>query len=647
MNHLSSQLNSMFLKILLVLPGIFAAVQTFCQSPLIQFKYSASAIADSLRTGADAVYRLDEGSIEILSAAKYNYKIHNVVTVLNKKAAHHFNHSLGFDKLQKVESVDINIFDSLGLRVASYTKKDFATKSSYDYDLFNDDKILYLQTAHPAYPCTVETSYELRRTGYLHLPSWSIVTNGASVEESNFTVKVPTKLDIRYKMLNTTVQPTVAITDENKVYVWEMKNLSALNEADENGYEGGSNFPSIMLAPNSFVYDGYAGDMKSWKDLGNWNYPLYTDEKGFTSSQTLAIRQLVQDCKTEREKITVLYDHLQNTMRYVSVQLGIGGFKPFPVQYVEEKKYGDCKALTNYMRYMLKAVGIKAYPALINAGSKKPAFNASFPASYFNHVILCVPTATDSIWLECTSKNNRAGILGSFTEDRNALLLTENGGKVIFTPKSNSYNNRLLTKSSITINEDGGSNVSSILRCTGDFWNIFYQVDQYDADTKKGIFTNYLHYKIPQSFVVDQAKDSSEFASFNINLSYDQAFNFKAGSKYFFDQRIHKIFYDEVKMTTRNDDYLFDFPYEKTDTTVYLLPVGMTVESLPAKKEIKNDYVHYTSECIQQPSENKLMVITHLAVKQKIIPANQYKAVAENFSQVVKNENQKIVLIKM
>ena len=637
----------MRLKVHLTLASVLAVAQTFCQSPASLFKYSASTIADSLRTGADAVYRLDEGSIEILSSSKYNYKIHNVVTVFNKKASHHFNHSLDFDKLQKVESVEINIYDSLGLRVANYTKKDFATKSSYDDNLFNDDKILYLQTAHPAYPCTVETSYELRRTGYLHLPSWSIVTNGASVEQSKFLVKVPAMLDIRYKMLNTTLQPIVTTSDENKVYLWETKNLLTLKEADENGYEGGSYFPSIMLAPNSFVYDGYAGEMKSWTDLGNWNYPLYTDEKGFNSSQTFAIRQLVEDCKTDREKVTVLYDHLKNTMRYVSVQLGIGGFKPFPIQYVEEKKYGDCKALTNYMRYMLKAVGINAYPALVSAGSKKAPFNTAFPASYFNHVILCVPSGNDTIWLECTSKNNKAGMLGNFTENRNALLLTETGGKVIATPKSNSYNNRLITKTIITLNQDGGSIVSSLLRCTGDFRDLFYQVDQYDMDTKKSLFTNYLHYKMPQSFSVEKEKDTLDFASFNISLSYDQAFNFKAGTKYFFDQRINKIFYDEVKMTARKDDYLFDFPYEKTDTTVYILPTGMRVESLPTKKEITNDYVQYRSECVQQTSENKLLVITHLTVKEKIIPAYQYKAVAENFLQIIQDENQKIVLRKM
>jgi hypothetical protein len=238
-------------------------------------------------------------------------------------------------------------------------------------------------------------------------------------------------------------------------------------------------------------------------------------------------------------------------------------------------------------------------------------------------------------------------MLGNFTENRNALLLTETGGKLIATPKSNSYNNRLVTKTTITLNQDGGSNVSSLLRCTGDFWDFFYQVDQYDLDTKKGFFTNNLHYKIPQNFTVEQEKDTSEFASFNINLSYDQAFNFKAGSKYFFDQHINKIFYDEVKMTARKDDYLFDFPYEKTDTTVYILPEGMSVESLPAKKEIMNDYVQYRSECVLQTSENKLLVITHLAVKEKIIPANRYKAVAENFLQVVNDENQKIVLRKM
>ena len=76
---------------------------------------------------------------------------------------------------------------------------------------------------------------------------------------------------------------------------------------------------------------------------------------------------------------------------------------------MDEKKYGDCKALTNYMRYMLKTVGIKSYPALINGGASKVSADPAFPADPFNHVILCIPQGKDSAWLECTSNISETG----------------------------------------------------------------------------------------------------------------------------------------------------------------------------------------------------------------------------------------------
>ena len=81
-------------------------------------------------------------------------------------------------------------------------------------------------------------------------------------------------------------------------------------------------------------------------------------------------------------------------MRYVNIKLGIGGLKPLPATFVDQKKYGDCKALSNYMNALLKAVGIKSYYAIINAGANEEPATPSFPGDNFDHIILCVPLLT-------------------------------------------------------------------------------------------------------------------------------------------------------------------------------------------------------------------------------------------------------------
>ena len=61
------------------------------------------------------------------------------------------------------------------------------------------------------------------------------------------------------------------------------------------------------------------------------------------------VHELTDHLKDPREKINVLYDFLQKNTHYISIQLGIGGWQPFPADYVAAKRYGDCKALSNYM----------------------------------------------------------------------------------------------------------------------------------------------------------------------------------------------------------------------------------------------------------------------------------------------------------
>ena len=89
---------------------------------------------------------------------------------------------------------------------------------------------------------------------------------------------------------------------------------------------------------------------------------------------------------------------MQNKTRYVSIQLGIGGYQPFEASVVDKTGYGDCKALSNYMLSMLETIGIKGHYALIMAGQNSPELEEDFPSSQFNHAIVAVPNGADTLW---------------------------------------------------------------------------------------------------------------------------------------------------------------------------------------------------------------------------------------------------------
>jgi hypothetical protein len=181
--------------------------------------------------------------------------------------------------------------------------------------------------------------------------------------------------------------------------------------------------------------------MDSWDNYAKWIISLNTGRDVLPESTKKHIHELTANAKTTEEKVRLLYEYLQSKTRYVGIQLGIGGYQPFEASVVDQTGYGDCKALSNYMVSMLKEVGISANYTLIKGGAGESDIDVSFPSSQFNHVIVAVPGKADTLWLECTSQTNPFGYLGDFTGDRHALMITNDGGKIVKTPSYTATDN--------------------------------------------------------------------------------------------------------------------------------------------------------------------------------------------------------------
>ena len=625
----------------LLIPALLSA-----QDPMATLlKYSSIGIPDSLKKDANAVWRLDESILLVESPSRYVMTTHQIISLLNRDAGGHLKLRYSVDKFNKMSDIEVKLYNALGVEVRKYKKKDFETVSSDDgMSLHTDDQVMRLDIATADYPCTLEIITEQKNSSYINLPGQFVNQPDHSVELFRYIVKVPQELEIRHRSRNIDAKPKTGVEGKVKTYTWEIKNLPVL-KVESGGYEAIRQFPYIEISPGQFEYDGHKGDLTTWKNFGDWCYALYTDANPFTASRIEEIRGLVAHCKTDQEKVTVLYDHLKKSMRYVSIQLGIGGFKPFPVSFVDDKKYGDCKALTNYMRYLLKTVNINSWPALINSGYNKVPVDPAFPNNRFNHVVLCVPMAKDSIWLECTSNNNACGDLGSSNENKYALLLTDKGGQLVPTPKSKSSQNLLATKTFVNVYKEGSADVQSNIFCTGGFWDMYYEVMQMEKNDQKRVLINYLDFKSPEAFELKKISDSAEGNRFTLSLSYDQLHDFKAGSKYFFRPRVNKISDEDPKsMTDRKTEYLFYFPYEKTDTTIYRLPEGFTLETVPVPREIKHGYGYFRNEVIKSKTDNSFMIVAKLVLNYHIIPAKDCAGVADFFRDVNKLDSEKIVI---
>lgn len=407
-------------------------------TPLSLFaqNYNASLIPDSLIKNANVVCRSNELRIEIKDAGKAKIYRKRVFTILNEAGDKYSYFYTYYDKFNDINDIDGTLYDAYGKELKNVKKKDIEDLSG------NDDASLMVDTRfkvhsfyYRAYPYTVEYEEEKTLNGVFDLPDWDPQqTNVMSVQESKLIVITPKNLDIRYKQFNYPGSPEISEEKDNKVYTWEIKNTPAkITEQFQPSWR--EILPMVTIAPTSFEIQGYKGEMSSWENFGMFINSLLKGRDAIPDAVKQKVHELTDGVADKREKVRVLYNYLQQNTRYISIQLGIGGWQPFDANYVYTKRYGDCKALSNYMVALLKEVGINANYVLIKAGDDEDILT-DFPSNQFNHATVCVPMGKDSMWLECTSQTVAAGYQGDFTGNRHALLIDDKGGHIV---KTTSY----------------------------------------------------------------------------------------------------------------------------------------------------------------------------------------------------------------
>ncbi len=619
---------------------------TICLTAFVSVVFSQSIanltpIPEELKKGANTVVREEVISIDIRSVHKAYYKVHEIVTILNEQGKNRLLFMEYADKFHSLEDATIHFFDASGKLIKKYIKSDLMSVYAGD-GLVTDTKFYYLTIPASTFPVTVQYDYELKFSGSLNYPDYDIQQANQSVQNSRFSLTVPADLDIRFKEKYIKLAPVIVTENNKKSYSWVTNNMAALLY-EEGSVSAESRYPKIIFSPNKFEMDGFPGDMSSWERFGEWYGSLSKLSIDLKEERKQFFKTLVKDAATDKEKAAIIYNYLQQNFRYVSIQLGIGGFKPFEASFTDKNKYGDCKALSNYMQACLDAVGIKSYQALINARYNKEPVDPSFPHNAFNHVILCIPMPKDSVWLECTSNTNAFGVLGSFTENRNALLITENGGKLVSTPKSIAANNKFITSCIVKLEEDGSGSASINMLTTGEYKEHFISKEK--KDDQKKYLVNELGFIQPDDFELAGKINGNETLSWN--LLFEKIPSFSTGNKMFLHPRIYKIWKNALPASTnRKLDFYFQHPFIKEDSTVYLLPAGFTIEALPETKKFDFEFGNFSTVYSYDIIKNEVLIVTQLTLTNYHITSVGFAEAKAFFDKVLAEYNGKIVIKK-
>lgn len=614
-------------------------------SQSVRPELSIGLIEPELLEGANTILRKDFGEFSVQNASQATAYYKTVVTRMNENAGYE-SLAIRYDLHEKVSlnKVKIRLYDASGKLIRKIDKKEIKDRSAWDgFSVFSDNRYLYVDLSYSEYPYTIEYEYERKYDGLLVYPTWRIQGSlGTSVQEMSYTVSVPSDIKLNYKVLNADIEPTLSETENRITYTWLASNLPVLKTEPLSP----DIRPQILFTANKFSAEGYSGNMESWEDYGKFMYELNENRDNLSEEMKAKILELTAEAKSKQEKIDILYKYIQENMRYVSVQLGIGGWRAFDAAYVEKNKYGDCKALTWFMNSMLKELDIKSYPALVLAGEKYTRFTHFEDFSYpkFNHVILNIPE--EEIWLECTNKYIPTGYLGDFTDDRSVLLITENGGKLSRTPKIPIEENSEITQTKIMLSSNGSATITCDSKMNGPKHE-FFRGAKYrysEEEFEKWFLKNA---GLP-SFSIEKLESTVSNDSPEAVLKYEvnvRKFGSKAGSRWFLPVNCTSVF-DDVppEMTNREYPVVIKRGYSEENQITFEIPTEFRVESIAEESLLlESEFGTYSMRIEQEP--NKLIYHRKLKIFPVDLPAEQYNDLRDFYKKVAKADKMKMVLV--
>lgn len=611
----------------------------------LNLDYAALTIPDTMIKNANEVVRDEVQIFKVKSNKEGSFYYKKTITILNKSSNSNIL-VVPYDKQSKVGKIQATVYDAIGKLVRKVEKSEIQDISAISsFSIYEDDRVKYIEINYPTYPFTVEFEYEIVQKGisYCMYPDWQIQKYHSAVQQSTFVVDMPADLKLYYRALNTDIKPQIDNAAGRVVYTWKAENKPAVRR-EPLGPEIGSVLPILLTAPDQFQIDNYQGSMATWKEYGAFVDKLYEGRDQLPPDMADWVKKITADAPTNKEKINALYQFMQKNMRYVSVQLGIGGWQPFDAEFVSTKKYGDCKALTNFMKAALKEVGIKAYPALIYAGSPFLEVQPGFTKPIFNHVILNIPS--ENYWLECTSQTDPPNYLGSQTADHYALLITENGGELIRTPKLTPADNSEQHQVVVTLSSDGSAELKVNSSYTGSRQETLRYLC---ADNTTKEFREWLaeETSLPAFDLKDLVTRSSpDHPECTLQASFlTQRYSAKAGKRLFVPlNALYPKGEIPPAQENRRQAVVLDEPFSVTDSIILSLPKGYKIENIPSDHaDLHTDYASYQLQITQEADQ--VTLVRHFELQATQLPAASYEDYRNFCREVAKMETMKMVLV--
>lgn len=521
-------------------------------------------------------------------------------------------------------------------------------------------RLLQIPAADPGNIVGYEIEHEDRP--YVLQDEW-MFQQEVPTREARYTLQLPAGWEYKATFLNyPAVKETLAGSNQ---WQWVVSDVKPIRPEDEMPPWQGVAGQMIV----SFLPPGGAAQNKgfeTWSDMGRWEETLARGRRDPTPEIKQKVAELTGGSATQLAKMQVLGSFVQRDVRYVAIELGIGGFQPHPAADIFTHRYGDCKDKATLMSSMLKEIGIDSYYVSINTerGAVKPD---SPPNIYwFNHEILAIhlPDALDDSSLVAIYKHPKLGRLLIFDptdemtpfgqlrgplQENYGLLVTPDGGDLIELPKLASTLNGVRRSAKLALNANGtvSGDVSEVR--VGDraaAQRAALKSVSTDRDKIKPVETllanSLATYRLTKASVTNLNHNEQPFV-FDYSLVAEN-YAKTAGDLLLVRPRFIGNKSSDLLETKEPRKYPveFDGPSLDSDTFEITLPAGYEVSDLPPAVDVDYDFASYHSKT--ETSGNTLKYTRRFEVKEPTVSVAQLATLKKLYRTIAADERNTAVL---
>jgi len=415
----------------------------------------------------DAVLLYSETNVTVLSTDKIRTQVREAYKILRPGGREHGTVKVPFNAQSKVNSLRGWCLPAQG-KDYEVKEKD-AVEQAYapDFVLASDAKVKILQIPAPDVGNIVGYEYEVEERPFFLQDIWDFQKSDP-VRESHYFLQLPAGWEYKVSWLNhPEVKPTEA---GNNSWRWTVSDVRGIRKEPLMPPFGGVAGQMIV----SFFTSSGGRALNAnidWDTMGKWYSDLVGERVDASSEIKQKVAALTASTTMALQQMQVIAGFVQHDIRYVAIELGIGGFQPHSAPEIFSHHYGDCKDKATLMRSMLHEVGINSYYVLIN--HERGSVTGEMAAhNGFDHAITAIklPDGPTDPSLIATVQHPKLGkimffdptdYLTPFGQIRGelqanyGLLVTPGGGELIELPQQPSKMNSIDRTAKLTLDATG------------------------------------------------------------------------------------------------------------------------------------------------------------------------------------------------